>query len=84
MALTHGIGVHTQHRCIGKQLVQFLLYLLGARTDMLQFSSTFRAILCRFFTVAAVVAHQTAVGRVVCQIHAAPGALGHITARRAE
>ena len=57
---------------------------LGTHADVLHGAAALRAGFTAFFGIAAVVAHHPPVGGVIGQIHAAPGALGHIAALGAQ
>ena len=84
MLPAYRVGVHPQNRCPGKQLLQLLLHLLGAGANGLKGYAALRAFLGKRLRIAAIMAHHPPVGGVIGQIDAAPGALRHITAARAD
>ena len=84
MSLADGIGVHAENFRLREQGVQLLLRPLGTHADVLHGAAALRAGFAAFFGIAAVVAHHPPVGGVIGQIHAAPGALGHIAALGAQ
>ena len=72
-----GVRIHPQHRRPGKKRLQLLLDLLRAHANEIQFSAAVRAGGRQGLGVAAVVAHQPAVGRMVGQLDRTAGALRH-------
>ena len=80
MSAGRGICVHPQNPGFREQLPQFLLYLLRTGANMLHPPAAFRTGFRFRLRVAAVVAHQTAIGRVVRHGNAAPRTLRYIAA----
>ena len=75
-----GVRVHAQDGGLGEELLELLLDLLGAHPDEVEPSAAHRAGPGQGLGVAAVVAHEPSVGRVVGELHRAPWALGHVAA----
>ena len=72
-----GVRVHPQYLHPGKQPAELLLHLLGAGAHMLHDAAALVAGLLRPLGMAAVVAHEAAVGAVVGHGDAAAGTLRH-------
>ena len=75
-----GVGVHPQDLPPRKGGVELLLHLLGAVAEEVQRPAAGGAGVGQRLGVAAVVAHEPTVGRVVGQVDGAAGARGHLAA----
>ena len=75
-----GVRIHPQHLRPGEQVPQFLLHPLGAGAHKIEQSAAGGTRRGQGLGVAAVVAHETVVGRVVGQLYRTSGALGHLPA----